>query len=101
MSDLIVVDGTDDVYDLEKGTRYEEDWYWDGSNHISRATESQWDFESLTQCVCGTWIKTSTSARQESGPARYEVLTPKQALAWLVRNKHKVDMNDPKWGDAR
>ena len=41
--------------DAAKG-RYDEDTRWDGSNHVSVATGSQWDHEMLYRTPQDRWV---------------------------------------------
>jgi hypothetical protein len=64
-------------------TRYEENTRWNGNNHISCATGSQWDHEALYRTKSGTWVIHSWSQWQGSTPS-YEVISDEDAYNWLI-----------------
>ncbi|MDA0252291.1 MAG: hypothetical protein O3A42_15320 [Actinobacteria bacterium] len=66
---------------------YDEDTRWDGSNHISLATGSQWDHEMLYRTPQDRWVLRSWSQRQGKED-RYVFVTPEQAREWLLANNH-------------
>jgi hypothetical protein len=71
-------------FDPSKAQVWEEATRWDGRNHISRATGSQWDHEQLYRTAGGAWIIHRWSQWQGSTPS-YTQITPAEAAAWLVR----------------
>ena len=76
-------------FDKATATCYDEDSYHDGSNHISKATGSQWEHESLFRTRKGKWVLHHRSQRQGIGESYREVLEA-EAVEWLVRNSHDV-----------
>ena len=74
-------------FDAEKATRFKEDTDWDGRNHISCATGSQWEHEALYRTAGMVWILNHWSDYSGSSD-NYEVISEKQAARWLVRNNH-------------
>jgi len=80
-------DGT--WFDPEKANQWEEETEWDGRNHISLATGSQWDHQQLFHTAGGKWVLHHWSQWQGSRPS-WELITAKDAAAWLIRNKHDV-----------
>ena len=79
-------------FDIDKATEFEEARDWNGSNHISRATGSQWYHERLYKTAGGCWILQRWS-NYENELTTYEILQDHEANRWLLRNDHfdKVD----------
>lgn len=80
-------------FDLDAATKYEEGRRWDGSNHISLATGSQWDHECLYRTRSGRWVLHHWSQRQGSGDSWREI-DDAAAAQWLVANEHDPDQTD-------
>jgi hypothetical protein len=57
---------TGKFFDMDKATKYEEDTYWNGNNHISKATGSQWSHEILFKTASGKWVLNCYSQYQGS-----------------------------------
>lgn len=72
-------------FSTRAATTWEEDTRWDGRNHISLATGSQWDHEQLYRTPKGTWVLHCWSQWQGSRPS-YEVISEAEAHAWLIAN---------------
>jgi hypothetical protein len=72
-------------FDADKATAFKEETDWDGSNHISRATGSQWEHERLYRTAAYVWILNHWSNWQGSED-RWEVVDKEEAAAWLVKN---------------
>jgi len=62
---------------------------WDGSNHISRATGSQWNHEDLYLSQKGHYYVIRSSNYQGSQD-EMGILSPKEAAAWLLLNDHDL-----------
>lgn len=62
-----------------------EDTRWDGSNHISVATGSQWSHETLYKSSKGTWWIEHTSQYEGARPYATE-LTEQEAAEWITLN---------------
>ena len=86
MSELVALNNGE-VADLEGAETYEEDTRWDGSNHISVATGSQWNHETLKRTVRGAYILWSTSQYQGVG-SHHRRMSDADARHWLVANGH-------------
>ena len=82
-------DPTGQWFDPSKAQRWDEATWWDGSNHVSRATGSQWDHEALFRTGGGAWIVNRWSQWQGSRES-YQEVRPSEAAIWLVRNEHDV-----------
>jgi len=78
------------IVDTDKASQsWEESTSFDGRNHISRATGSQWCHEELYRSAKGRYYIVSWSQWQGSLPsARY--LDAREAAAWLVYHGHEV-----------
>ena len=62
---------------------------WNGQNHISRATGSQWEHETLYKSSKGNYWVEHTSQYQGSLPRAF-FLTPEEAARWLLTNEHEL-----------
>jgi hypothetical protein len=72
-------------FDREKALCLEESTYFDGNNHVSKATNSQWEHEQLFRTKSGFWILHHWSQYQGVKPT-WEEIDNKQAAEWLVKN---------------
>jgi hypothetical protein len=72
-------------FDPSKAIEFSEDTNWNGNNHISVNTGSQWDHETLYYTKSGVWVLHHSSQWQGSTPS-YEVIDENQAAGWLVLN---------------
>lgn len=62
---------------------FAEDTRWDGNNHISVATGSQWEHEELYLTRGGAWILHSWSQWQGSR-SHYTEISADTARRWLI-----------------
>jgi len=68
---------------------WQENTYWNGSNHISVATGSQWEHEQLYKSRKDRYYVVRTSQMQ--GSAAYaEWLIPEEAAKWLLMNEEEL-----------
>ncbi len=74
-------------FDLDDATRYVEDTYFDGHNHISSATGSQWVHEALYCTRRGAYVLEQWSQREDHA-TRWTRITAADAAQWLVANGH-------------
>jgi hypothetical protein len=74
--------------DLATGT-WQEATDWNGNNHISRPTGSQWNHERLYRSAKGRYYLESTSQWQGSTPSAMW-LTDENAARWLLLNDHEL-----------
>lgn len=72
-------------FETDKARCYGEDTRWDGHNHISVATGSQWEHEELYRTAAGAWILHHWSQWQGSR-AEYEIVDAETARVWLTDN---------------
>jgi hypothetical protein len=81
-------DGT--VVDTDRASNHwNEDTFWDGNNHISRATGSQWNHQTLYQSRKGRYYVESTSQWQGSRD-HVEWVSREEAARWLLANEHQL-----------
>lgn len=73
-------------FDPEAAAEYDESTDWDGSNHISVNTGTQWDHESLYRTAGGRWVLCQYSNWQGALPA-YAFVTDNAARDWLMLNE--------------
>lgn len=72
-------------FDYDKAEKIHEDTEWDGRNHISVATGSQWDHEMLLRTAQGRWVLETYSNRQGvMNTCRF--VSDTEAREWLLRN---------------
>lgn len=74
--------------DLDTAKKFAEDRNWDGNNHISVNTGSQWEHEVLYRSVGGVYVLHSWSQWQGSRDA-WERIGIHAAVAWLIRNDYQ------------
>lgn len=86
MSRIALSDGSG-WFDPEAAVCFEEDRFWNGQNHISRATGSQWDHETLYYTRSGNWVL-HWSSQWEGTIDTYHRMEPGEAARWLVSNGH-------------
>ena len=86
------------VYRMEDGTvvdtdraiaTWEEDTFWDGNNHISKATGSQWHHQTLYKSRKGRYYVEHASNWQGSRP-HVEWVSNEEAARWLIHNEHPL-----------
>lgn len=77
-------------FDIEKATEFKEDSKWNGNNHISVNTGSQWDHQQLYLTASGNWILNSWSQWQGSIES-YIIISTQEAAVWLSRNGYDGD----------
>ena len=83
MSDGTVVDTENASQHWDEATR------WNGNNHISVATGSQWEHQTLYRSRRGRYYIEHTSQWQGSTPSA-EWVSNEEAARWLLANEHEV-----------
>jgi hypothetical protein len=68
---------------------WEEVTRWDGNNHISRATGSQWDHQTLYQSRKKRYYTEYTSQWQGSRP-HVEWISREEAARWILSQDHEL-----------
>lgn len=56
MKRIALTDGSGKWFDADKAERFEEETYWNGNNHISKATGSQTEHECLFITKTGNFV---------------------------------------------
>ncbi len=87
MSRITLPDGR--WFNQDSATEYPEDTYWDGRNHISVSTGSQWDHETLYRTAGGRWVLESSSDYQSVTTTR-EIIGDERAARWLSVNNYDL-----------
>lgn len=78
------------IVDTERATRcWDEDTHWNGNNHISKATGSQWDHQRLYRSRKGRYYVERWSQWQGSTPSA-EWVSPQEAVRWLLLNECEI-----------
>jgi hypothetical protein len=72
-------------FDLDKAESFSEETYWNGNNHISIATGSQWEHQELYRTANGRWVLNAWSQWQGSRESWTEI-DNEAAARWLVSN---------------
>jgi hypothetical protein len=85
--------------ETEAAVAFEENTRWDGNNHVSLATGTQWDHQVLYRTMSNNWVLHSWSQWQGSAES-YEQISDEDAVAWLIKNEH-FDKLDRLEGDIR
>lgn len=81
------IDGGRAWFNKTSAKVFEEDTFFDGNNHISVPTGTQWNHEELWRTVAGKWVKHSWSQWQGSGES-WELLSDDEAYRWLNQNSY-------------
>jgi len=83
-------DGDTTIVRTEKAQQsWDEATYWNGNNHISKATGSQREHETLYLSAKGNYYVEHTNQWQGSTPAAAFV-TAQAAVLWLLANDHDL-----------
>jgi hypothetical protein len=81
-------DGT--ILDTTKATnKWDEATRWNGNNHISIATGTQWDHQVLYRSSKGRYYIERTSQWQGSTDSA-DFVTNEEAARWLLANEHDL-----------
>jgi hypothetical protein len=73
-------------FDTAKAECFNEATRWNGNNHISVPTGSQWAHEELYHTVGGRWVKHAWSQWQGTLP-RWTFVSEDEAQEWLLLNE--------------
>jgi hypothetical protein len=88
MSRYTAEDGT--VIDTAKAkAHWDEATRWDGNNHVSVATGSQWNHETLYRSSKGRYYIERTSQWQGSTDSA-DFIDREDAARWLLANEHDL-----------
>lgn len=75
-------------FDKDRAEKYEESTRWNGSNHISEATGSQWDHEMLFRTAGGRYVL-HTYSQWQGRPETYREIPEAEAIEWLIAQGHE------------
>ena len=84
---IALTDGSGKWFQRDKAQEWDEDTDWNGNNHISRATGSQWEHQRLYRTASGRWILHHWSQYQGTLET-YEEIDDNTAARWLSVNGH-------------
>jgi hypothetical protein len=88
------------VVDTANATaHWNEDTRWNGNNHISLATGSQWEHETLYRSRKGRYYVVHESQWQGSTP-HAEWVSPEEAARWLMTMSHPLPDDLQEYADA-
>lgn len=88
MNRQVMTDRSGRWFNLDRAEEYCEDTRWDGHNHISVATGSQWEHETLYRTAGKEWVLHWRSQWQGTTPS-WKIVDDKTAARWLVSNGHE------------
>lgn len=78
------------IVDTERAAHsWDEATFWDGRNHISKATGDQFLHETLYKSRKGRYYIVHSSQWQGSQDSAEEI-PPREAAAWLLQNAHEL-----------
>lgn len=82
------------IVDTDKSSQHwEENTRWDGRNHISVATGSQWEHQTLYRSRKGRYYVVHESQWQGSTP-HAEWVSEHEAVRWLLANGEEANIPD-------
>ncbi len=93
MNRTALTDGSGRWFNEESAIKFVEETYFDGRNHISSMTGSQWDHETLYRTKNGVWILRCSSQWQGTKDT-FEPIDCDAAYRWIVDNKCDFGMLD-------
>lgn len=85
MKRIPLTDGSNGWFNEETSVKFGEDTRWDGNNHISIPTGSQWDHEALYYTRSGRWVLNEWS-QYENTAETYGEISMEEAARWLIQN---------------
>lgn len=91
MKRIALTDGSGRWFNAESATLFDEDTNWNGNNHISCATGSQFEHERLYRTRGGLWVLFHWSQWQGSTKT-YSEINSGEAGKWMVINGHDSDL---------
>ena len=90
MARVAITDGDGAWFNISSAERYDEKTYWNGSNHISKATGSQLEHECLFLTKVGKFILNHWSQCQ-GGVETYKLISKSCETAWFVIQEFSDD----------
>lgn len=85
MTRITLTDQSGKWFDNDSAVRFGEHTNWNGNNHISVNTGSQWGHEALYYTKSGNWVLNSWSDWQGS-TEEYVIISESDAVRWLCVN---------------
>lgn len=88
MSRIVLTDGSGRWFESDKAQMWEEATWWDGNNHVSKATGEKFDHQRLYRTKGGVWVLHTWSqwqGRRES----YEEIDEDAAVRWFSLNEYE------------
>jgi hypothetical protein len=76
-------------FNINKAIEFEERTYFNGQNHISMATGSQWDHEALYRTVSGRWVLHRSSQKIQGYSGSWSEIDNDGAARWLAANGYE------------
>ncbi len=83
MKRTTMTDDSSKWFDRDKSIEFNEKTTWDGNNHISDATGSQWNHETLYFTKGGNWVLHWWSQYQGTTES-YSIIPENAAIDWLI-----------------
>jgi len=90
MKRIVLTDNSGCWFNADSAIEFREKTRWNGNNHISVPTGSQWDHEWLYFTKSGKWVLNEFSNYQGSLES-YRQIGDQEAIAWLIQNSHFED----------
>ncbi len=91
MKRIVLTDDSGKWFNEKTAIVFTENTWWNGNNHISCATGSQWNHEQLFYTKSGRWILNWWSQYQNSKET-YEEISENAAIEWLISQEHFNDL---------
>jgi hypothetical protein len=90
MSIVSLTDGSSLWFETESAVTFSEGEYWDGCNHVSLSTGSQWKHQCLYYTRSGRWVLNTWGDWQGTWN-EYVHIDESVAVEWLICNKRFND----------
>jgi hypothetical protein len=84
MKRIALTDGSGKWFDANKARKFEEETFWNGNNHISKATGSQTEHETMYVTASGLFVLNCWSQWQGSVDT-FELVSKGTAANWFAR----------------
>lgn len=85
-------------FDADKAEMFKEDTYWNGQNHISKATDSQWVHETLFLTASKKWIK-MTDSNYAGTRDQVEIISENEAAEWFLSQEMDLPLSLEKYAE--
>lgn len=84
-----ITNGNGQWFDVTKARHFKEEKQWNGQNHISKATGSQWYHEAIYYTSSGRWVLNKWSDYQGSIET-YELISEGEVVEWFLRQSMEL-----------